>query len=223
MLEVWLAFSAGLVGSGHCLGMCGGIVTALAMSNRDATAAQRFMFNVLFHLGRIFTYTLLGFLIGSVAQAGMVDLLKPYVKWLFLLANIFVVVLGVCTAFGVRKLGLSALDGSVCGFFGKQLSRVTGSSSTLAAVPAGLLTGFLPCGLVYGVLITAATSGSALKGGSMMLAFGCGTLPVLLTYGQVASTISALGGGLFQRCMGTIVALLGILGVCNALVSLGLW
>jgi sulfite exporter TauE/SafE len=55
----------------------------------------------------------------------------------------------------------------------------------------------------------------------MMLAFGCGTLPALLAYGQVASTLSALGRGAFQRCMGGIVALLGILGVWKALMALG--
>jgi sulfite exporter TauE/SafE len=55
----------------------------------------------------------------------------------------------------------------------------------------------------------------------MMLAFGAGTLPVLLAYGQVAATLSALGRGIFQRVMGAIVALLGAVGVWKALVALG--
>lgn len=121
MLEIWLAFSAGLAGSGHCLGMCGGIVTALALSKRDCTAAQRFMFNLLYHAGRICTYTLLGLLAGLAARAGMVDALAPLVKWLFLGANILVAAIGVFTALGVHALGMSALDGGgrcparVCG------------------------------------------------------------------------------------------------------------
>ena len=97
------------------------------------------------------------------------------------------------------------------------LSRVTGRSSVLAAVPTGLLMGLIPCGMVYGVLISAATNGSMLKGGGMMLAFGLGTLPVLLAFGQVASTVSALGRGVFQRCLGGFVALLGAVGVWKAL------
>jgi sulfite exporter TauE/SafE len=222
MLEIWLAFSAGLAGSGHCLGMCGGIVTALSLSRRDANAAQRFLYNLLYHAGRICTYSLLGFLVGLAAQAGMVDALKPTFRWLFLAANLFVTVIGLFTALGVRALGISALDGSGWGFLKGQLARLTAKDSVLAALPTGVLMGFLPCGLVYGVLISAATSGSALKGGSMMLAFGCGTVPVLLAYGQVASTLSALGRGVFQRCMGGIVALLGLLGVWKALVALGL-
>lgn len=216
-----MAFSAGLAGSGHCLGMCGGIVTALALSHRDSDAAQRFLFNLLYHAGRICTYSLLGLTVGLAARAGMVDELRPYVTWLFLAANLFVAAIGMFTALGLRALGISALDGSGCGFLRKQLSLVTENSSVLAAIPAGLLMGLLPCGLLYGVLIAAATSGSALKGGGMMLAFGCGTLPALLAYGQVASALSTLGHGVFQRCMGGFVALLGIVGVWKALVALG--
>jgi uncharacterized protein len=221
MPEIWLAFSAGLVGSGHCLGMCGGIVTALALSHRDAGAAGRFMFNLLYHAGRISTYSTLGLLAGLAAQAGMTDALRPHVRWLFLAANLFVTAIGAFTALGVHSLGISALDGSGWGFLKRNLSRLRASSSVLAALPAGLLMGLLPCGLVYGILVSAATSGSALKGGGMMLAFGCGTLPALLAYGQVASTLSALGRGFFQRCMGGIVALLGMLGVWKVLAALG--
>lgn len=221
MLEIWLAFSAGLAGSGHCLGMCGGIVTALALSTRDADAAGRFLFNLLYHAGRICTYSLLGLLVGLAARAGMVDQLRPLVSWLFLAANLFVVAIGVFTLLGVRALGVSALDGSGWSFMRNLLSRLRAGSSVLAAIPTGLLMGLLPCGLVYGVLISAATSGSALKGGGMMLAFGFGTLPALLAYGQVASTISAMGRAIFQRCMGGAVALLGILGAWKALVKLG--
>jgi len=221
MVEIWLAFSVGLAGSGHCLGMCGGIVTALALSQRDADAGRRLFFNVLYHAGRICTYTLLGLLVGMVARAGLFDALKPAVKWLFLAANFFVAAIGIFTVLGIRSLGISSLDGSGWGFLREHLSRLAKSTSLLAAVPSGLLMGFLPCGLVYGVLISAATSGSALKGGGMMLAFGCGTLPALLVYGQVASTLSALGRGAFQRCMGGIVTLLGLLGVWKALVTLG--
>ncbi|MDD2899147.1 MAG: sulfite exporter TauE/SafE family protein [Desulfuromonadaceae bacterium] len=221
MLEIWLAFSAGLAGSGHCLGMCGGIVSALSLSHRNASAAQRLLYNLLYHVGRICTYSLLGLFVGLAAQAGTVDVLKPAFRWLFLAANLFVTAIGIFTLLGVRSFGISSLDGSGWGFLNGWLSRLKSGGSVLNALPTGFLMGFLPCGLVYGVLISAATSGSALKGGSMMFAFGCGTIPVLLAYGQVASTLSALGRGVFQRCMGGVVTLLGVLGVWKALVALG--
>jgi sulfite exporter TauE/SafE len=220
MLEIWLAFSVGLAGSGHCLGMCGGIVTALALSRSDRAAGERLLFNVLYHAGRIGTYTLLGLLVGLSSRAGALDTLKPAMKWLFLGANLFVVAIGLFTLLGIRSLGISALDGSGGGVFKGKLAHLAESRSVLSALPAGLLMGLLPCGLVYGVLISAATSGSSLHGGAMMLAFGCGTLPLLLTYGQVASTFTALGRGLFQRCMGGVVVLLGLLGAWKALAQI---
>ena len=199
MVEIWLAFSVGLAGSGHCLGMCGGIVTALAVSQSESDADRRFLFTLLYHAGRICTYSLLGLLVGLAARAGLVDTLKPMVKWLFLGANLFVTLIGIFTILGVRAFGISMLDGPEWGTLRRLLSRLTESKSVLTALPAGVLMGFLPCGLIYGVLISAATSGSALKGAGMMLAFGCGTLPALLAYGQVASTISAMGRGLPRR------------------------
>lgn len=221
MLELWLAFSAGLAGSGHCLGMCGGIVTALAVSNRDAGAFGRFLYNLFYHLGRVATYTFLGLLVGFASQAGMITSLKPHLRWLFLAANLFVVAIGLFTALGFRSFGVNALDGSGWGFMQRLFSRVAGGASLFSSVPAGLLMGLIPCGLLYGVLISAATSGSSIKGGGMMLAFGLGTLPALLVYGQVASTFSALGGAIFQRCMGAIVVLLGMAGVWKVLSAMG--
>lgn len=222
MLEIWLAFTVGLAGSGHCLGMCGGVVSAVALSRRHADAVHRLLFNLLYHGGRMVTYSLLGLLTGFVARTMMLDALRPILNGLFLAANLFVVALGLCTALGIRAAGVAALDGAGWGFVRRMFYRVSSGDSLVASIPAGMLMGLIPCGLVYGVLITAATSGSALKGGAMMLAFGLGTLPVLLAYGQVASGLTALGRGVFQRFMGLAVALLGAVGVWKGLVKMGL-
>jgi len=69
--------------------------------------------------------------------------------------------------------------------------------------------GLIPCGMVYGVLITAATRGSWLQGGGQMLAFGLGTIPALMAYGQVATALSATAGSLLLRLMGVAVCLAG--------------
>jgi sulfite exporter TauE/SafE len=201
--------------------MCGGIVTALALSSRGSGASGRFYFNILYHLGRVVTYTSLGLLVGFASQTGMLTVLKPHMRWLFLAANIFVVIIGLCTALGLRSFGISAFDGSVSGFIRRLMPKLAANASVLTAIPAGLLMGLLPCGLLYGVLISAATSGSSLSGGTMMLAFGLGTLPALMIYGQMASTLSNLGGAVFQRFMGGAVALLGFAGVWKSLVAMG--
>lgn len=213
---------AGLAGSGHCLGMCGGIVAALSVSNPNSAPVRKFRLNLSYHLGRMVTYTLLGLLAGAVSQMALFSSLKPHLSWLFVLANVFVILIGLMTVFNIRQFSLAALDGGGWHFMQSRLK----SASRLASVPAffmaGLVMGILPCGLVYGVLLSTVASGSFVKGGVMMLAFGAGTLPALLAYGQVAISISALSNTLFLRIMGGMVALLGVVGLMKTLGMMGI-
>jgi sulfite exporter TauE/SafE len=219
--EFGLAFMAGLAGSGHCLGMCGGILAALAVASPGTSAGNRFRLNLAYHIGRIITYSLLGLLAGALSQAALFTALKPHLYWLFAVANLMVIFIGLATAFGFRRLSLAALDGAGWGF----MSRVLGMASTQATLQAflmaGLVMGLLPCGLVYGVLITAATGGSWWQGGGMMLAFGLGTLPALLAFGQVATALGAIATTVFLRIMGLLVALLGAAGLVKTLITIG--
>ncbi|MDA8412691.1 MAG: sulfite exporter TauE/SafE family protein [Desulfobacteraceae bacterium] len=221
MTEFGLAFLAGLAGSGHCLGMCGGILAALAVANPEVSTGQRFRLNLSYHIGRIITYTLLGLLAGAVAQVALFTALKPHLFWLFAAANLMVIAIGVATALGLRRLSLAALDGTGWGFLYRALDRASCRATPPAFLVTGLVMGLLPCGLVYGVLIAAATAGSLLRGGGMMLAFGLGTLPALLSFGQAATALGASATTLFLRVMGVAVALLGLLGFFKALVTLG--
>jgi sulfite exporter TauE/SafE len=220
--ELGLAFMAGLAGSGHCLGMCGGIVAALAVACPDVSSGQRIRLNLAYHIGRVFTYTLLGLLAGVASQIALITTLKTPLYWLFASANIFVVVIGLSTAFGLRGLNLSRLDGSSWSFMSNMLRRAATQASLPSFFAAGLVMGLIPCGMVYGVLITAVTRGSWLRGGGQMLAFGLGTIPALLAYGQVASAISSFAGSILVRVMGFAVALLGISGLLKSLAMLGL-
>jgi len=220
--ELWLAFMAGLAGSGHCLGMCGGIVAALAVASPNASYGQRVRLNLAYHSGRVMTYALLGLLAGAASQLALFTMIKPPLYWLFGAANIMVVVIGLSTALGLRGLSLSRLDGSGWGFMSHALRRASAQASVPAFIGAGLVMGLIPCGMVYGVLITAATRGSWLQGGGQMLAFGLGTIPVLLAYGQVATALSAMAGSMLMRVMGIAVALLGVSGFLKALNMLGL-
>jgi sulfite exporter TauE/SafE len=129
---------------------------------------------------------------------------------------------GLATAFGVRRLSLAAFDGTGWGFMSRVLGKASGKSTNGAFLTAGLVMGLLPCGLVYGVLIAAATGGSSLRGGLMMLAFGLGTLPALLAYGQVATALGAIANTVFLRVMGGIVALIGLTGLLKALITMGI-
>jgi sulfite exporter TauE/SafE len=217
-----LSFMAGLSGGGHCLGMCGGIVAALAVAAPQENSRSRLICNLSYHTGRIGTYTLLGLVAGAASQMAQFSSLKTHLVWLFVAANIMVIILGLATAFGLRQLSLSALDGAGFGFMGRMLRRASQRTSPAAFLGTGLVMGLLPCGLVYGVLITAATSGSWLTGAGMLFAFGLGTMPALLAYGQVASALSTVTGTLFLRILGLAVALLGIVGLLKSLLRMGL-
>jgi sulfite exporter TauE/SafE len=217
-----LSFIAGLSGSGHCLGMCGGIVAALAVSHPNENTNLRFICNLSYHIGRIITYTLLGLAAGAASQVALFSSLRPYLVWMFAAANIMVIVIGLATAFGQHRFSLAVLDGTGWKFMGGVLRKASQKSSPVVFLGVGLVMGLIPCGLVYGILITTATSGSWFQGAGMMLAFGLGTLPALLVYGQVASALSAGTGAVFLRIMGFAVAMLGIIGFLKILVQSGL-
>jgi sulfite exporter TauE/SafE len=221
MTELWLAFLAGLTGSLHCLGMCGGIVTALALAHATLPPQRRFMGQAAYHAGRIATYTLLGLAIGALSQTALLTTLKPHFLWLFAAGNLLVVVIGLATACGIRGMGLSALDGTGWGFMGSALGRAAKHASPAASLAAGLAMGLIPCGMVYGVLLPAATSGSWARGGAMMLAFGLGTLPALMIYGQLAATLSASFGAVLSRLTGLAVAALGAVGLWRVVAGMG--
>lgn len=222
MTEIGLSFLAGLAGSGHCLGMCGGIMAALAVAGPGASAANRFRLNLSYHIGRITTYTTLGLLAGALSQVALFTVFKPYLLWLFAAANLLVIAVGLATAIGLRRVSLAALDGAGWGFMSRWLGRASGQATPAAFLATGLVMGLLPCGLVYGVLISAATGGSWLRGGGMMLAFGLGTLPALLAFGQVANALGAISTTVFLRIMGLAVALLGVAGLLKLLIMMGL-
>jgi sulfite exporter TauE/SafE len=132
-------------------------------------------------------------------------------------ANISVIVIGVATALGLQRFSLSLFDGTGWGFMSRILRWSSVQASSVAFLSAGLVMGLIPCGMVYGVLIMAATGGLWLHGAGMMLFFGIGTLPALLAYGQFATSLSAVAGQVFARCMGVAVALLGVIGLMNSL------
>jgi sulfite exporter TauE/SafE len=210
-------FLVGLFGGGHCLGMCGGIVTALTVHlPRDR---PRWGLHLAYHAGRITTYALAGALAGGLGAAALLlGNILPIQVTLYVVAQLMLV------ALGLYLLGVSRyLD--VFERAGRMLwARIQPVASTLFPVrtPArgyavGLLWGLLPCGLVYSVLVTALVSGGAANGALVMLAFGAGTLPSLLVAGTVFPALLRSGGGrIARRAAGGIVIAFGLFGLAYA-------
>jgi uncharacterized protein len=173
-------FLVGLLGGTHCVGMCGGIVGALAMG-----APGRWSMHLAYNAGRILSYTLAGAAAGALGAASMsLEGQMPVRLVLYLLANLMLVALGLYLLGVTGALAFTERAGQHLWRRLQPLTRRFLPARTVTqALPLGLLWGWLPCGLVYSALASSLTAGSASRGALLMLCFGLGTLPNLLLAG----------------------------------------
>ena len=194
------AFLVGLLGGVHCVGMCGGIVGALCLGLDDGlnkTAQQNFKktfpFLLLYNTGRISSYTLAGILMGSIGWLGShLFTLYSIQQTLEIIAAAFMLALGLYIA-GWWK-GLAKIERWGGKVIWQRLEPIGRKFMPVRSYPhalfLGLVWGWLPCGLVYSVVIWTISTQSPLEGGLLMLSFGLGTLPNLLLMGVFASTLT---------------------------------
>lgn len=205
-----LAFFTALLGSGHCIGMCGGLVAALSLTSQGRQGG--WLFQALYNLGRITTYTLIGLLFGWIGSTlALTTTLAVVTRPLLLGSDILIIVLGLGTAGLWRNYSLGRLEfagpGRLLQSFLTWLRKVP---AALSALPIGLLMGLLPCGFLYAVVLTAAQSASPLQGGLIMLAFGFGTLPAILLFGGAAQWLSTRARQWMLQGAGLLVAIMGV-------------
>ena len=185
------AFLVGLLGSTHCLGMCGGIVSALTFGLRDDLRRSPWTLGpylLAYNAGRIGSYVIAGLIAGAVGAGAFGLLPSNSTRWAVkLVTGGFMVALGLYIAGWWPGLQTLEKWGGMLWRriepFGRKLLPV---DHPLKALAFGLVWGWLPCGMVYAMLAWALASGSAGQGASLMLAFGLGTLPMLLTIGITA-------------------------------------
>jgi hypothetical protein len=216
------AFLVGLLGGGHCVGMCGGIVGAVTLSLPGQQPQIPFL--LAYNGGRITSYTIAGVLAGLVGASSLfLDHVLPIEKALYALANIMLIALGLYLAGLWHGVLVLERAGSVLWKRLQPLSKkLLPLRSTLQTFLLGLLWGWLPCGLVYSVLVAALATGSAARGGLLMLAFGLGTLPTLLAMGMAAVRLKAFLQNLWvRRVSGLLVLGFGLLGLLRAWVQAG--
>jgi len=196
-----------LTGLSHCVGMCGPLVGAFAMRRR--TAGQEISTPlVLFQMGRLTTYVLLGALVGG---AGYV-LASAIRDWQGLLS----VGLGLLMALlGLSLLGLLPLQRWISALAPTRvvsgyMKQLLTSNHAAAPFGLGLANGLLPCGPVYAMALLAAMSGDPLRGASVMLIFGLGTLPTMLGLGFSTSLLSLGLRSNLYRAAALLVVLVGL-------------
>lgn len=208
LASVWVT---GLMGSTHCVGMCGGISTALSFAlPADKRKGFRFFgYQILYNFGRIFTYTMLGIIVGTLAHGILAGWANS--PWPRMFAGGFMIAIGLYLAGwwnGLQRI--EALGGGIWKTLAPWRKKILPVNHPLKAVVAGALWGFLPCGLVYSALTLALARADALVSGAVMLAFGLGTLPALLLTGALASKLRQhLQMRSIRKLTGLLVIILG--------------
>lgn len=170
-----MAFVMGLIGSFHCLGMCGPIAMALPMGNRGS--ANRLMGGVIYNAGRIFTYTWLGLVLGLFGNY----LASPEIQRILSViigAGIGVYVL--LPSRVVQKIFKVSPSQNLLLKLRKQMAKFLYIERNRSLFAIGMLNGLLPCGMIYLALASSFLAGNAIKGSLFMLLFGLGTFPTML-------------------------------------------
>ena len=184
------ALILGLLGGGHCLGMCGGLMGALTMAIPAEQRNRRLQLLLAYNIGRISSYALAGLLVGL---AGWAIGNSPAALLLRALAGILLVCMGLYLAgwwSGLTRI--EALGRHLWRHLQPLTRRLMPVTSVPQALFLGAIWGWLPCGLVYSSLLWAASQGSAINSALLMLVFGLGTVPVLLATGMAAERLTAL-------------------------------
>lgn len=213
------ALLIGLLGSGHCIGMCGGIASLLSLNqkpidlNHPPSQYRQLLSVLAYNLGRISSYMLFGAMVGGItASLSQLTQLNHILILLRLVAALLMVALGLYIGrwwFGILKLE----------HIGKHLWRWISPAGrsllplkkTWHALPFGFIWGWLPCGLVYSMLTWSAVAGNAFSGALIMGAFGVGTLPAMLFIGLGAQYLTRLQAStLFRKSAAISIILYGI-------------
>jgi hypothetical protein len=223
LLEFSLVFVFGLVGSLHCLQMCGPIVISysVSMANYGAFRQEMLLAHVCYNGGRILTYAALGAVAGAAGSGiGMLGKLAGLASGARLLAGAAMMVTGILM---LRVLPPRLLVQVEKPRSAASLKRAIGklliSSRPLAKLGLGLMLGFLPCGLIYGALLKAVETGQPVAGALTMAAFGLGTAVSLFGMGVVSSVAGLRMGGWGNRVAGAAVLAAGALLVWRGLAA----
>jgi sulfite exporter TauE/SafE len=213
---------SGIVGGfGHCISMCGPLVATFSLGNTKTGMLQHLLYNI----GRITTYTILGGLVGlSGSLLALTASIQRIQTAILVLSGISIIIMGMATA-DLLPLSRRIISCSTSSITQNILTHLKGPKSVSTYYPIGIILGFLPCGLTYTALLTAARSAmdaqnpfsGMLQGAFMMLLFGTGTFPALILVGKVTHHVSNKTQKRFYRVASLIMVATGISFVISAL------
>jgi len=213
------AFVTGFLGSAHCFGMCAGISGLFAVNAQVASLKTQVPKAIAYNFGRVLTYAFLGItvaVLGKTVVSAIPDIAAP----VRLASGVLIILVGLQLAFGWRIL--APVENAGARLWQRVAPAAKGFvpvETTTQALGLGLIWGCLPCGLVYSVLLLAATTTEPASGGFVMIAFGVGTMPAMIATGVSASKLAQfmsrkrLGAGL-------LIILLGIATIAMPIMTM---
>jgi len=214
------ALLVGLLGSSHCFGMCGGIVGSLSLSGPGEPRARRpWPLLLAANGGRICSYAIAGALLGWISQQAFDAMPLPAARraaqWI---SAVFMIALGLHLSGWWRGLAVLERGGArLWRHLAPLARRLLPVRHPLHAWVFGMVWGWLPCGLVYSALAWSLSAGSPARGALLMVAFGAGTLPMLLVCGAAAHTLgTAVRSSGVRRGAGLVVLALGVYALLPA-------
>jgi len=200
------ALLLGLMGAGHCLAMCGGIITSLSVSSAAKQSSNNWSFILLYQLGRISSYTFFG------AVAGWLGLQFNHISPLPILKTLSgILLIAMALYMSQIWLGLTYLE-KIGKLLWNKISPLTKGllpvTNAKQALLLGTLWGWLPCGLVYTSLGYALSLGDSLLSAAFMFTFGIGTLPATVFAGGASLSVKKFLNNRSVRLISSLLFLL---------------
>ena len=219
-------FALGLATSLHCIGMCGPMVVTYAVKGEeDGPWHKKLVPNLAYQGAKITSYVIVGLALGAIGSAFNLNGIRP---WIMFAAGAFMIILGlgmtgkVPWAARLTPRPPKFLITALSNLRRKAKSDADQGESTLATpVAFGLLTGLMPCAPLQGAEIAAAATGSALLGGTAMLAFGLGTMPLMLAFGTASSFIPKDWKHRLSIMLAVVVMIFGLVFINRAAMLVG--
>ncbi|MFZ4523679.1 MAG: sulfite exporter TauE/SafE family protein [Bacteroidales bacterium] len=210
-MDFWQPLVIGLLGSFHCMGMCGPIVISLPL--KENSWQTKIISGLLYNLGRVSTYMVLGLVFGLMGMGihiwGIQQWVSIGVGGMMILSVAFPIL------FHGSKL-TGSLDRLFSGFK-KLFGKFFGFRTYLSVWTIGLLNGLLPCGLVYIALAGALVSTTPANGALYMMFFGLGTIPSMLALALLGNVISMAFRRRVQKAIPFLILLIGVLFVLRGM------
>lgn len=196
----FMLFVLGFLTSIHCVGMCGGLMLSQSISDNMSSKFTAMKPALLYNVGRVISYTILGCIVGSLGSVISLSLVLKAGLQIF--AGIFMIVMGFNIAgFRLFRRFFIRYPWSACSI----------NKNGKGPFIVGILNGFIPCGPLQTMQIYALSTGSALKGGISMFAFALGTVPLMLTFGAITGILSKNLTKDLIKLSGIFIILLGLI------------